>query len=60
MLERALLAWPRHAVGWTNLVVAYAASGDWERARDAARRARENGVRLDPELTATVEGTKGP
>src|SRR5262249_5280127 len=24
VLEAALAAWPRHAVGWTNLVVAYA------------------------------------
>lgn len=60
LLERALSVWPRHAVGWTNLVVAYAASGDRERARDAARRASAFGVTLNPELLATVEGTEGP
>ena len=59
-LERALSAWPRSTVGWTNLVVAYAASGDRERARDAARRALGFGVTLNPELVATVEGTEGP
>ena len=59
MLEKALAAWPRHAVGWTNLVVAYAASGDRERARDAARRALGFGVTLNPELVATVEGPGG-
>jgi predicted Zn-dependent protease len=60
LLERALSEWPRHAVGWTNLVVAYAASGDRELARDAARRASAFGVTLNPELLATVEGTEGP
>ena len=59
-LEKALAVWPRHAVGWTNLVVAYAASGDRGRARDAARRARAFGVALNPELIATVEGPEGP
>lgn len=60
VLERALAAWPRHAVGWTNLVVAYAASGDPDRAREAARRASEAGVTLDPELIETLEGEKTP
>jgi len=60
LLEMVLSAWPRHAVGWTNLVVAYAASGDRARARDAARRALGFGVTLNPELVRTVEGTEGP
>jgi tetratricopeptide repeat protein/dolichyl-phosphate-mannose-protein mannosyltransferase len=55
-LEKALAAWPRHTVGWTNLVVAYAASGDRARALDAARRASGFGVVLDPELVKSVEG----
>ncbi len=59
-LERALFAWPRHAVGWTNLVVAYAASGDRERARDAAHRALGFGVTLNPELVRAVEGPEEP
>jgi tetratricopeptide (TPR) repeat protein len=59
-LERALSAWPRHAVGWTNLVVAYAASGQSERARDAVRRAEAAGIKLDPELVATVGGGENP
>jgi tetratricopeptide (TPR) repeat protein len=55
-LEKALAAWPRHTVGWTNLVVAYAASGDRARALDAVRRASGLGVTLDPELVKSVEG----
>lgn len=54
-LERALAVWPRHAVGWTNLVVAYAATGDLPRAREAARRAAAAGVAIDPELLKTLE-----
>jgi tetratricopeptide (TPR) repeat protein len=59
-LEKALAAWPRHAAGWTNLVVAYAASGDRARAQEAARRAARAGVALDPGLVKTVEGPEGP
>jgi tetratricopeptide (TPR) repeat protein len=59
-LERALAAWPRHAAGWTNLIVAYAASGDRARAAEAARRAARAGVALDPGLVKTVEGSEGP
>jgi len=54
-LERALAVWPRHAVGWTNLVVVYAATGDRARALDAVARAHTAGVALDPELVKTVE-----
>jgi tetratricopeptide (TPR) repeat protein len=57
-LEKALAAWPRHAVGWTNLVVAYAASGDRARALDTVRRASGFGVTLDPELVKSVEGAE--
>jgi tetratricopeptide (TPR) repeat protein len=57
-LEKALAAWPRNTVGWTNLVVAYAAGGEPERARDAARRAAGFGVSLDPELVKSVEGSE--
>ena len=59
-LEKALAAWPRHAVGWTNLVVAYAASGDRARAKDAIRRAAGFGVALDPELVRSVEEPRSP
>jgi tetratricopeptide (TPR) repeat protein len=59
-LEKALAAWPRHTVGWTNLVVAYAASGDRTRAKDAARRAAGLGVTLDPELVKTLEEPDSP
>jgi tetratricopeptide (TPR) repeat protein len=60
LLEKALAAWPRHAVGWTNLVVSYAASGDRARARDAVRRAAGLGVALDPELVRVVEESEAP
>jgi Flp pilus assembly protein TadD len=59
-LENALAVWPRHTAGWTNLVVAYAASGDRARAREAARRATQLGVLLDPGLVKTVEEPERP
>lgn len=60
VLEPALAVWPRHTVGWTNLVVAYAAAGETERAREAIRRAERAGVTLEPELVKTVEGNGTP
>jgi protein O-GlcNAc transferase len=58
-LERVLAVWPRHSVAWTNLVVAYAAAGDLERARSAAKRAAAAGVVLDPDLVKAVRGDEG-
>ena len=56
ILERVLAAWPRHRVAWTNLVVAYAALGEWSNARQAAGRAEAAGVELDHELLESVRG----
>ena len=48
ILERALAREGRHAVCWTNLVVAEASIGDVPSARRSAEAATKAGVRLDP------------
>jgi predicted Zn-dependent protease len=55
-LERVLAAWPRHGAAWTNLVVAYAAAGETQKAQDAVRRATLNGIALEPGLIEAVGG----
>ncbi len=59
VLRRALEVRPLHSVCWTNLVVALYATGDTLAARQAANRARELGVGLDPDLLEMIgEGKK--
>jgi protein O-GlcNAc transferase len=54
ILERALASKKRHAVCWTNLVVAEASAGDLAGARRSAKEALDAGVRLDPTMLAAL------
>jgi Flp pilus assembly protein TadD len=54
ILERALASRRRHAVCWTNLVVAQASLGNLAAARRSAGAAIEAGVLLDPGLLAAL------
>ncbi len=54
ILERALASERRHAVCWTNLVVAQASIGDLASARRSAEAAAKAGVRLDPAMLAAL------
>jgi type IV pilus assembly protein PilF len=50
ILEPALQARPTYEPCWYNLVLAYVGSGQTDNAREAVRRARANGVELDPTM----------
>jgi tetratricopeptide (TPR) repeat protein len=54
ILERALRERPTHQLCWNNLVLAYTADGQGASARAAVRRARANGVLLDPAMLQAI------
>jgi tetratricopeptide (TPR) repeat protein len=56
LLRRALLTRPDCEGCWNTFVVALYASGEVDKARDAAGEASRAGVQLDPELLARIRG----
>ena len=54
ILQAAVNRDPEDRVAWTNLVVALAELGSPEAAREAARRARDRGVSVDPALLSAI------